>query len=232
VITEMPKFEGRRVAKGDVLFQLSSEIEALEVARLEALAASTLLVDRAQKKLEHARREEARVRQLSRENVASDADLQRRELETAVAENDYEQAKLDHLILDNKLEQARVRLAQRTVTSPFSGRVVTWVRHPGEPAIKLEPVIEVATLDPLWIEFDCPIRDQRLFRLGRQVTVSPASQPEESRTAEIVFVSVRATPSSHTFRVRLATRNPKQDWKAGLKMTIGIAPAGAKPGGK
>lgn len=231
MITEMPKAEGETVAEGDVLFALSSEIEALEVKRLEALAASPLLVERAKKKLEHAEREEARVRQLSQENVASDVDLRKSELETAFAKNDYEQAKLDHLVLDNKLEQARVRLAQRTVKSPFSGRIVTWVRHPGEPAIKLEPVIEVATLDPLWVEFDCPIHDQRLFRLGRRVTVSPASQPGESREAEIVFVSVRATPSSHTFRVRLATSNPKQDWKAGLKMTIQL-PADAKPSGK
>jgi membrane fusion protein (multidrug efflux system) len=232
VITEMPKTEGTPVAKGDVLFRLSAEIEALEVERLEALVASTLLVDRAKKKLEHAAREETRVRQLSQENVASDADLQKRELETAFARNEYQQAKLDHLILVNKLEQAKVRLAQRTVRSPFSGRVVAWIRSPGEPAMKLEPVIEVATLDPLWVEFECPIRDQRLFRLGGRVLVAPASQPDESRKATIEFVSVRATPSSHTFRVRLTTPNPDRDWKAGLKMTIRPDPASAKPDGK
>ncbi len=229
VIVEMPKLEGATVAKGDVLFRLSSEIEALEVERLEALVDSTAAIDKAQKKLEHSRIVEQRLLRLMEKEISSDAELQGAQYARMIAEAEYTQALLERSLQANRLKQAKVRLAQRTVRSPVSGLVVAWHKQPGEPAVKLEPVVQVARLDPLWVAFDCPIRDQRLFRLETEVTVAPALEPNNERKAKVVFVSMRATPSSHTFRVRLSTANSTRDWKAGQKMLIRTGQPSAKP---
>jgi RND family efflux transporter MFP subunit len=233
VIVEMPKAEGERVAAGDVLFRLSSEIEVLNVEGLEALVNSTLAVDKAQRKLEFTTRVWERLRKLMEENITSDAELQERQFALAIAQAEYDLAVFDQTMRANKLKQAKIRLAQRTVRSPLSGLVTKWHKQPGEPANELEPVIEVASLDPLLVTFDCPVRDQRLFGLGDEVMVAPALEPYNTRTAKVVFVSMQATPSSHTFRIRLSTANPEHDWKAGLKMLVSLArPGPTPPGGK
>ena len=112
--------------------------------------------------------------------------------------------------------------------------MTAWHKQPGEPVNKFEPVIEVARFNPIWIEFDCPILDQRYFPLGENVMVAPASDPENARSAEVVFTSMKATPSSHTFRVRLSAPNAKHDWKSGQKMLITTTgkPAAAPGKGK
>ena len=82
------------------------------------------------------------------------------------------------------------------------------------------PVVEVMSLDPLWIEFDCPVASEHLFQVGREIPVAPAVRPTDTRTAKILFVSMKATASSHTFMVRAAVANEDLRWKTGLKMVI------------
>jgi hypothetical protein len=65
--------------------------------------------------------------------------------------------------------------------------------------------------------------------MGAEVLVAPSLEPDKVRKAKVVFVSMRATPSSHTFRVRLSTANPARDWKAGQKMLIRIDQQHARP---
>ncbi len=109
--------------------------------------------------------------------------------------------------------------------------MTAWHKQPGEPVNKFEPVIEVARFSPIWIEFDCPILDQRFFPVGKTVKVAPASDPKGLRSAKVVFTSMKATPSSHTFRVRLSVANTKHDWKSGQKMLIStIEEPAAAPG--
>jgi len=229
VIVEIPKAEGEKVAKGDVLFRLSSEVEALEVERLEAVVASKAAIEKAQRRFEHNRVVEKRLVELMAREIASDAELQEARNARMMAEADYQLALLERSLQAIRLKQAKVRLAQRTVRSPVTGVVVAWHRQPGEAAEKLAPVVEVARLDPLWVAFDCPLRDQRLFRMGTEVMVAPALEPNNERKAKVVFVSMRATASSHTFRVRVSTTNLARDWKAGQKMLIRIDQPSARP---
>ena len=50
--------------------------------------------------------------------------------------------------------------------------------------------------------------------------MAPAAESNDGRRATVVFVSMQATASSHSFRIRLSLPNPERDWKAGQKMLI------------
>ena len=233
-IVEMPVAEGEAVEQDQVLFKLSSKLQELRVQRLEALCGSSLTLRKALATLEHAETEMKRLMKLSAELVGSGKDLQDRELEAVLARLEHQQAQLDHTVTTNDMEQARVLLEQRTVVSPFSGIVTEIFKRRGETSEKLVQVMEIATLDPLWVEFECPITDENLFRPGTEVVVSPAARKNESRTGTVVYVSMTAKPSSHTFRVRIATPNKDHTWKAGLKMLVRLpeehkALTGARP---
>ena len=220
LVVDMPVFEGQHVEQGQVLFRLSAAAEELRARRLRMLADSDVLVRRARAELRFARSEHARAVELAREDVASATELAQRELELTIAEVRLAEAELQHRSRALEAEDAEVRLAQRTVRSPIEGIVARRLHRRGETIEKLDPVVEVIDLDPLWVEFDCPLRDEPSFTPGARVRVRRAASPDEVRVATVVHAAAQADPSSGTFRVRLAVDNAVDPWKAGLKMWI------------
>jgi RND family efflux transporter MFP subunit len=228
-IAAVPVSEGDRVTPETVLFRLSSRLEELEVVRLRDLADSDLSRKRAAVSLRHAEQEERRVRDLCDQKIASDRDLQAQIHEVELARVRLLQAHLEHAQAANELAQAVERLEQRTVRSPFAGIVTQRLRSEGEAVERFVPVVEVMSLDPLWVEFDCPVAEERSFEVGGEIVVAPAVRQDDVRSAKILFVSMKATASSHTFMVRAAVANPDLRWKAGLKMVINPSPAAQPP---
>lgn len=226
---------GDRVKTGDVLFQLNSKLEDLEVQRLEALATSNVFERRAQMTLKFAEQQAARTSTLHNQDISSERDMQKQAHELAMARLAVEQAQLDKKQANNQLLQAKERLSQRTVLSPFEGMITTQFRGTGEAVEKFVPVVEVMSLDPLWIEFECPIQHQDKFREGSKVLVAPARRPEDERIATIEFISSKATASSHSFTIRATVPNHDYKWQTGLKMNVEANPGSftpSKPSGK
>lgn len=228
-IVEVPVTDGDRVDTETVLFRLNSTLEQLEVDRLAALVDSDVFERRAVAGLEFAERQAARVQNLRDQEISSERDLQTQVHELELARLRLEQTRLEKSQTINELAQARERLAQRTVKSPFAGIVTQRLRGTGEAVEKFVPVVEVMSLDPLWIEFECPITEQHLFKKGGRVVVAPAVRPDDSRTATILFASPKATASSHTFTVRASVANPDLAWKTGQKMAIELPGNEAPP---
>lgn len=219
-IVRVPVTEGDRVEAGDVLFELNSTLEQLEVDRLQALADSDLFERRAKATLAHAEKQFERVRDLCSKDISSERDLQIQEHELELARFKVEQATLDKRQAENQLAQAKERLAQRTIKSPFAGRVTARFKSSGDAVEKFVPVVEVMNLDPLWVEFECPFSEAHLFAKGGTALVSPAMQPDDVREATILYVSPKANASSHSFMIRASVANTKPYWKTGMKMTI------------
>ena len=161
-----------------------------------------------------------RVRDLREKDIASDSDLEAQTLEVELARLRLEQADIEQAQAQNQLEQALERLNQRIVKCPFSGIVTQRMKSEGESVERFVPVLEVMGLDPLWIEFDCPVTSDNLFAVGSEVVVSPSVNPQDRRIGKIVYASMKAVASSHTFLVRAAVPNPDLRWKAGLKMVV------------
>lgn len=228
-IVEVPVTDGDRVDTDTVLFRLNSTLEQLEVDRLAALVDSDVFERRAVAGLEFAERQAARVQNLRDQEISSERDLQTQVHELDLARLKLEQTRLEKAQTRNELAQARERLAQRTVKSPFAGTVTQRLKSAGEAVEKFVPVIEVMSLDPLWIEFECPITQQHLFAKGGQVVVAPAVRPDDTRTATILFASPKATASSHTFTVRASVPNADLAWKTGQKMAIEMPTAQRTP---
>lgn len=226
-IVEMPFREGDRVQKDAPLFRLNSRLEELEVERLRPIAEKNLIRLKAEISLRHAEQQERRVRDLRDKDIASDRDLETATVEVELARLRLEQADIEQAQAQNQLDQAIERLAQRTVKCPFSGLVTQRLKSEGESVERFAPVLEVMSLDPLWIEFDCPITSAGDYRVGSEVTVAPYLHPQDRRTSKVVYASMKANASSHTFLVRVAVPNPDLTWKAGLKMAVERADADA-----
>tara|TARA_R110002094_G_scaffold128245_15_gene122064 strand:- start:506 stop:1417 length:912 start_codon:yes stop_codon:yes gene_type:complete len=234
-IVVMAVADGDRVKVGDELFRLSSRLQQLEVDGLQATVDSELGRERANKGLEHARLKADRMRELSEQNISAKASLQEAEFESELARLSVGKAEFERVQLRNALEKAKEQLAQRTLRSPLNGIVVRRLKQLGESAEQLEPVIEVMSLDPLWVQFECPLAREKEFPKGGRIRVWPVIGEFEPRFADIEHVSHQATVTGHTVMVRASLPNPDYLWKAGLKMGIEVAPpveAAPAPSGK
>lgn len=233
-IVEMPALDGARISKGDVLFVLSNRLQQLEVARLRAIVESELEQNRALAGLEFAREKAERMRELSQQQISAPAAVQEVELESKLAQLLLGKAQFDREQTRNELQQAEERLTQRTLRSPLNGVVTRRFKQVGETTEELAPVVEVMSLDPLWVEFECPVTLERRFPIGTQVRVRTAVGDSQPRLAQITHVSLKATPASHSFLVRASLPNEDYSWRSGLKVYVEAAPApdAAPPQGK
>jgi RND family efflux transporter MFP subunit len=233
-IVAMPVTDGTRIKKGDVLFQLGSRLEQLEVDRLRALIGSDLEHSRAAASLQFAREKAERMRELSAQQISAAASLQEVELESELARLSLGKVEFEREQLQNELLRAEEHLAQRTLRSALDGVVTRRFKQLGETTEQLVPVLEVMSLDPLCVEFECPVAEARRFRLGDFVRVRTAVGESLPRLAEITHVSLKATPASHAFLVRAAMANHDYALRSGLKVYVqaaevpGAAPAQGK----
>lgn len=225
-IVEVAVRDGDSVKSGQVLFKLASKEQEIRAERLALLADNDVLVRRAQAEFAFAASEHARLIELTTKSVTSGTELAKRELELSIAKIRVEEARLEQRARVLEAADAKLRLEQRTVRSPIDGIVSRTLHARGQTIEKLDPVVELIDLDPLWIEFDCPLKDDASFVPGARVRVRRASKPEDARDAVVVHASRQADPSSGTFRVRLAMDNPDSTWRAGLKMWIELATSG------
>ncbi|MFN9756677.1 MAG: efflux RND transporter periplasmic adaptor subunit [Planctomycetota bacterium] len=231
-ITAMPVQEMQRVEEGELLFELNATLEQLEVERLRALADSDVAGRRAAVMLAQVERDTKRIVEMAEQDIVSQSDLQAQQQELELARLRVDQAQLERAQAVNALRQAEERRAQRSVRSPFRGVVTQRLKSAGEAVEKFVPVVEVMSLDPLWIEFECPLTQQHLFRKGGTAVVAPTEAPDDKRTATILLTSVKSNASSHSFMVRAAVPNPELRWKTGQKMTVEADGAQPAPAGK
>ena len=233
-IVRIHAHEGEHVESGSALFQLSDRLHRLEVERLEAQLASNLERERAAAELQHANQRASRVRTLTHQRISAEADAADADLDSQLARLALDRVEFDQELLRNDLAQARERLAQRTLRSPMNGLVTRHLKQTGETADQLEPVVEVMSLDPLWVTFHCPVQRENDFPLGSRVRLTPTQSAAQPRWATIEHVSMQSTVAGHTFAVRASMPNPGYDWRSGLKVLVEPAPPtnAAPPRGK
>ena len=180
---------GDQVVVGDTLFQLRAGVEraAVELARVRA---------------DFARRDAERNEELYADDLLSVHE--RDEIET------------DLLLARMELRLAEEELALRTVSSPISGVVVDRLLDEGE-YVNVDPVLRLATLNPLHIDLLLPSEYFGEISVGQVLEIIAAPALPEAREATVSTVDPLIDPASGTFRVQLTMSNPGNSIPAGLR---------------
>ena len=235
-IAEVLVREGDEVTKGQLIFRLDNELQRVLTERLLIVATSTVDERKAQAEVEHYEREERRSRELAKERIKSETELAVAELDAKLARVRLDKAREDRELAKKSWEESRIVFERGIVASPLDGFVTAVIYQAGRTVDEFEPVLEVVDLDPLWVEFHCPVEEETSFRPGSKVAVHRVGHPEDVREAVVVHASMQADPSSQTFPTRLEMKNDKDPWKAGLKVVItahgGVAHPPPGPGQK
>jgi RND family efflux transporter MFP subunit len=186
---------GDRVKKGQVLFRLRSEAEQATL-HLKAVQAA------------YGARTIQRNDELYRQKLISEQDK-------------------DDIIMQNRVyalekAQAQVAVDQKTTRSPINGVVVDTFLEPGE-YVGTDAVVELAQLDPLYVEVTVPARYFGQIRAGARARVTLDAPLSSTHEAWVSIVDQVIDAASGTYRVRLEL--PNQDYRlpSGLKCRVSFA---------
>jgi RND family efflux transporter MFP subunit len=192
VIDKVLVQRGDLVKKGEVLVKLRSAVEQ-----------ATLKLNQAQ--TDYGKRTIQRNIELYQRNLIS------------------EQEK-DEIIITNRLygyemAQTKAILGQKTIRSPITGVVVDTFLDPGE-YVGEEPILQVAQLNPLYIEAVVPARYFGEIAKGNVAEITLEEPLESQHQAKVIIVDRVLDAASGTFGVRLKLPNPDYLLPAGLKCSI------------
>jgi RND family efflux transporter MFP subunit len=189
VLGEVIAERGDGVSRGEVLFQLKAGVEQASV-------------DLARVKAEFSQRKVERNKSLFAEDILT------------VHERDEIETEL--LMANSELALKEQELALRTVLSPIDGVVVERKRSEGE-YVNVDPVVELATLNPLHVDLLLPSTYFGKIKPGQYVKIKPEGLKIKDRLAEVSIVDPLIDPASGTFRVQLVMDNPQNSIPSGVR---------------
>lgn len=180
---------GAYVEAGTPLVDLDDSIEAASLPGLEAqakLAATSL----------------ARARELRAADTNALADLDA--AEAAAASTQAAVATL------------RATLAKKHLVAPFAGRLGIARIYPGQFLGKAEAIVQLETLDPVYVDFSLPQQSIAQVAAGQAVRVQVDAYPGRVFTGTIAAIAPRVEDSTRSLSLRATVPNADEALRPGM----------------
>ncbi len=191
--------EGTTIKAGQAIMSLDSNQEQAELAQAEAAARG------AQAEFERAKAELERIHRLREDNIYSEKQFLDARAQAELAHSRYDQARA-------AVELTRVRLANRSITSPIDGIFLKTNKLVGEAVERYETVARVVDVSSLEMVVFCDAEFFSLFKTGQQVDVRLFRSAEDQPivTGTVVHTDPIVDPSSGTFRIKIKIERSAQ----------------------
>lgn len=186
---------GDRVRQGQVLVEMSSVEQAADLSEARA-------------SYEVAQQDLRRQQELFDRGFASQA-----RIDSVRAAADAAHARLN---------AGGSRIADRTITAPFSGVVGLRLASPGQ---YMRPGDQIGTLDDIsQIKLDFDVPETQLSRLapGVPIVATTGAFPDARFEGVIDNVDSRVNPTTRSVRVRALLPNPNEQIRPGMLMTVEV----------
>ncbi|XXF75207.1 efflux RND transporter periplasmic adaptor subunit [Myxococcaceae bacterium GXIMD 01537] len=199
--------EGDLVKPGQVLAQLDTttleaslaEAKASVAAAEERLAVSHAAIAKQKSEIELATIEVGRSQNLVREGAGSrrELDVRRNELATAKARLGEAEAMLKTATMEVEVARAnaqtiQTRIADATLKSPVTGRVLYRLAEPGEVLSPGGAALTLVNLEDVYMEIFLPSNDAARARIGSEARITIDVAPDRPIPGFVSFVSPEA----------------------------------------
>jgi membrane fusion protein (multidrug efflux system) len=198
---------GDKVARGQPLARMQSDVEAANVALDRVKAQNNAEVEARETHLQLSRKKLQRTQILYTKQVAAEEKLDELRADVEVNERALALARMAHEIARLELLRSEQLLRQREIRSPIDGFVTERRMHGGENLHQESVIVKLARLDPLYVEVYLPVRLYPLVQLGMTAGVEPATPIEGRLDARVTVIDKFFDVASGTFGVRLETPN-------------------------
>ena len=209
-ILEIPKAEGDRVARGDVLVRFEIPSLAAEVQRQAAE------VQRAQAALANARANQTRQRELFERGIAARKEVEDADREVADAEAAVGQAEASRAA-------AITAAARTTVRATFNGVIAKRFHNPGDlvEASSMDPVLRVIDPRRLEVVASVPLSESPRVVIGAPARLAALSTGSPEISLKVVSRPAQVEQGTATIPVRLAFA-AAPNFSAGMPVQVDI----------
>jgi len=188
-VIEFIKREGEPVKKGDVVMQLESGTESLQLEQ--------------QKHILDLR---------SFERNASD-ELSSK---SVISKTEVEEKRVNHEVAKVQLALAERLLDMRKVYAPFDGVVAERLRERGEAVDEFTHVVSIVNLNRLYLEVFLPAHNIRDIKVGDAAAVTTEDLPGKKFAGKVAEVSPAVNPASGEFKVLVLVENSGAELVSGM----------------
>lgn len=175
---------------------------------------------------------------------AEEADLKAQQQVLALAlagprQEDIAEAEAKRQAMEADVALLRQRLADTILKAPAPGVIQSRILEPGEMAGPTRPAFILALTDPKWARTYVPEPDLGRLRKGMGATITSDSWPGKSFSGWVGFISPVAefTPKSVetadlrtklVYEVRVLVKDPEDQLKLGMPVTVKLGAAGSQ----
>jgi membrane fusion protein, multidrug efflux system len=186
---------GDEVKEGAALVSLDARTDS---AQLKALEAAARLAEQ----------EYERFQTLFKQGSISRSELDRR------------QSERDQAIATANAQRERV--AQKTIRAPFSGKLGIRQVDLGQYLNPGNAVVTLQQMNPIYVNFSLPERDQSLLQPGLAVRATLSAMPDDLFDGEVSAIEPGVDPTTRNFNVQATFRNDEQKLRPGMFARVSI----------
>jgi len=209
--------EGVRVKEGEVLMELESRVEELEVERRRTIHQDETELKAARERQILLQGELASTRALSeRTGSVSRDELNRKQLETTLAGLEVNRLEQEKIRQGIEWEMARERLALQRIVAPFDGIIAQLPLDEGESVQPNQPVIRLVDDGKAFLVANVPADFARRWAIGDAVRLRFALAEEVEKDGEVAFVSPVVDPSSGLRKIKIGFVNANPPIEPGV----------------
>ncbi|MGB5440946.1 MAG: efflux RND transporter periplasmic adaptor subunit [Gammaproteobacteria bacterium] len=180
---------GEQVQAGSLMVQLDDSVDQAE---LDGLAAERLV----------AQQEYRRAEKLVNDNLGS--------------KSAFDRAKANLQNAQAQLEAKRARLEQKAIRAPFSGQLGIREVNLGQYLDPGEQIASLQQLDPIFVDFALPERDQSSLALNQPISIRIKARPGVQFSGAISAIDPRIDRNTRSVRIRATLANPDRHLLPGM----------------
>jgi membrane fusion protein, multidrug efflux system len=124
--------------------------------------------------------------------------------------------------LQAQVREQKALVAQKTITSPFNGKLGIRQVNLGQYLAAGTTVVTLQNLDPMEVDFTVPQDQIGLIRVGMNVVVDSSAVPGKDFHAQVTAIEPQLDTATRNLKVRARVPNPRHELLPGVFATVHI----------
>jgi membrane fusion protein, multidrug efflux system len=192
---------GRAVRQGEVLVELDTRQERAQLAAAEA------------------QRDLARTNFDRMQGLLKDHVISRAEYDSATADDKQTEARAGEI---------RAAIQRKRITAPFSGILGIRQVNVGQYLSSGDPIVQLQSLDPIYVNFDVPQQATSLMRNGREVRITTDDLEGVEFRGRITAIDSVVNSETRNIQVQATLANPKGQLRPGMFVQTEVVLGGGR----
>ncbi|WP_316014984.1 efflux RND transporter periplasmic adaptor subunit [Roseobacter sp. HKCCA0434] len=206
ILSEVNVRPGERVAEGDVIARVDTDILRAELAQAELRAAATATLEAARARSEVAERLYDSARRAFEGGVISAAAHEEALRDRLTARFDLEREREAAGLAEAQAQALRIQIAKAAIRAPASGVIGEGLLAPGETAAG-QPVATLIQVAPVRIEVFVPVTQLQSLREAPDQVIRAGDDGDLSARVTLEYISPIADQGSRTVRAYYTTED-------------------------